>query len=174
MKYTLLALATFAILAQQAQAKASKSIAGCLKKAGLCRRRLRLLAEIEGVTLQDLLDWNTGLRRDCLNLDVSNYICVKAPKMAPVTDAQGNPVPPAECPPPAKSPQTDTTNPATNSNKPKPQTASANQGNKPQPNAARPLYPNMVPPKTAQQQPSKPVAQGPKAESVWSPVPSLY
>ncbi|KAF9313743.1 hypothetical protein BG003_004858 [Podila horticola] len=168
MKITLLALAAVAILAQLAQAKESKVIPECLQTfkvpaKGYAEGGCCLLAKQYGVTFQDLLDWNTGLRKDCLNLDVGNYICVKAPKKAPATDAQGNPVPPAKCTL-TMSPQTATTNPATKNNKPKPEViATGPDMPKAQTKATRPLYPNTVPPKAALQQPPKPMAQGPKA-----------
>ncbi|KAG0087014.1 hypothetical protein BGZ93_006624 [Podila epicladia] len=170
MKITLLALAAVAILAQQAQAEPSIAIPGCLEtfkvpKKGYAEGGCVLLAKQKGISFQDLLDWNTCLRSDCLNLDVGNDICVKGPlKRGPAI--------------------------ACNSHKPKTPAASTNADNKPQPKATRPLYPDIVPskaaqqqqppkaaqqqqpPKTAQQQqPPKAVAQGPKAESVWSPVP---
>ncbi|KAF9298086.1 hypothetical protein BGZ74_009525 [Mortierella antarctica] len=154
MRITLLALAAVAILAQQALAEPSIPIPGCLetfKIPSYTEGGCILLAREKGITLQNLFDWNTCLRHDCLNLDVENDICVKGPlTMGPAIPCKH----------------------ATNSNVPKTQAASTNAGSMPQPKATRPLYPNMVPPKAVQQQqPPKPMAQSPKAESVWSPVP---
>ncbi|KAG0358667.1 hypothetical protein BG005_002001 [Podila minutissima] len=142
MRITLLALAAVAILAQQALAEPSIPIPGCLETFKIPKK---------GITPQNLFDWNTCLRHDCLNLDVENDICVKGPlTMGPAIPCKH----------------------ATNSNVPKTQAASTNAGSMPQPKATRPLYPNMVPPKAVQQQqPPKPMAQSPKAESAWSPVP---
>ncbi|KAF9337727.1 hypothetical protein BG006_003086 [Podila minutissima] len=154
MRITLLALAAVAILAQQALAEPSVPIPGCLetfKIPSYTEGGCMLLAQEKGITFQNLLDWNTCLRRDCLNLDVENDICVKGPlKMGPAITCKH----------------------ATNSNKPTTQAATTNADSKPQSKATRPLYPNMVPPKAAQQQqPPKPMAEGPNAESVSSPVP---
>ncbi|KAF9375771.1 hypothetical protein CPB97_011250 [Podila verticillata] len=185
MKSTLLALATIAILAQQAQAKASTPIDGCLETfkvpdASIEPNQLNyakggcfLLADQYKVTFEDLLAWNKDLRRDCLNLDVGNDICVKGPMKGAPEAKQSTPIQPqANTTPEMSKPQavtTTTTNPAMADTKAKPQAASSTNANKPLAQSTRPLYPNMA--KAVKQSP-KAMVSGPKGESVQSKVPS--
>lgn len=123
------------------------------------------------MTFEDLLAWNTDLRRDCLNLDVDNDICVKGPKKDAPEAEQSTPIQPqAETTPEMSKPQAvATTNPAMADTKAKPQAASTTNANKPLAQSTRPLYPNMA--KAVKQSP-KAMASGPKGESVQSKVPS--
>ncbi|KAF9394126.1 hypothetical protein CPC16_000091 [Podila verticillata] len=185
MKFTLLALATIAILAQQAQAKASTPIDGCLetfrvpeapKEPGTdqldySQGGCYLLAEQKGVTFEDLLAWNKDLRRDCQNLDVGNDICVKGPNKDAPEAGQNTPIQPqAKTTPEMSKPQAvTTTNPVMADAKAKPQAASSMNANKPLAQSTRPLYPNIA---KAVKQPPKAMASSPKGESVQSKVPS--
>ncbi|KAG0371138.1 hypothetical protein BC939DRAFT_439252 [Gamsiella multidivaricata] len=91
MKSSIITLACLSLLVaiQEATAKPSTPIAGCLRKevvpADGSVESCYDFALKHGTTFEKLLLWNTGLHKNCDNLDTDNEICVLGPAVAPKT-----------------------------------------------------------------------------------------
>ncbi|KAF9423726.1 hypothetical protein BGZ94_008203 [Podila epigama] len=84
MKSAVFIMAAIAILASHpvAEAKPSTPVVGCHRTVVVPEGVFNGcydFAEYYHVTFEQLLAWNTDLRKDCLNLDVGNNICVEGP-----------------------------------------------------------------------------------------------